>query len=132
MIGSSYSAEDIALQSIKYGAESVIFSYRTNPLGLVWPKGIEERPLVCNFDGKIATFKDGSSAEVDVVIMCTGYLHSYPFLRYFRVMLSFFIEPSSSHSIILHILKGGSAPENPKQLLPAQPIQGDGLDGRRE
>lgn len=81
VIGSSYSAEDIALQSIKYGAESVICSYRTHPLGLVWPQGVEERPLVCKFDGNIATFKDGSSAEVDVVIMCTGYLHNYPFLR---------------------------------------------------
>jgi len=26
-------------------------------------------------------FKDGSTAEVDVIMMCTGYLHSYPFLR---------------------------------------------------
>ena len=25
--------------------------------------------------------KDGSTAEVDVIMMCTGYLHSYPFLR---------------------------------------------------
>merc|ERR1712004_785466 len=29
----------------------------------------------------VATFKDGSTAEVDVIMMCTGYLHSYPFLR---------------------------------------------------
>ena len=34
------------------------------------------------FDGKVATFKDGSTAEVDVIMMCTGYLHSYPFLRF--------------------------------------------------
>ena len=27
-------------------------------------------------------FKDGSTAEVDVIMMCTGYLHSYPFLRF--------------------------------------------------
>ena len=81
MIGASFSAEDIALQSIKYGAERVICTYRTKPMGFVWPQGIEERPLVCNFDGKMATFQDGSRAEIDVVIMCTGYLHSYPFLR---------------------------------------------------
>ena len=81
MIGASFSAEDIALQSIKYGAERVICCYRTKPMGFVWPQGIEERPLVCNFEGKMATFQDGSRAEVDVVIMCTGYLHSYPFLR---------------------------------------------------
>ena len=34
-----------------------------------------------NHNLKVATFKDGSTAEVDVIMMCTGYLHSYPFLR---------------------------------------------------
>ena len=81
LIGASYSAEDIALQSIKYGADRVICTYRTNPMGFMWPEGVEERPLVQIFDGKVATFLDGTSAEVDVVIMCTGYLHSYPFIR---------------------------------------------------
>jgi len=32
VIGSSYSAEDIALQSKKYGAHSVTVSYRTQPM----------------------------------------------------------------------------------------------------
>ena len=82
VIGASYSAEDIALQSIKYGAESVICTYRTNKMGFNWPEGVQERPLVQSFDGKMATFSDETTAEVDVVIMCTGYLHSYPFLRY--------------------------------------------------
>jgi trimethylamine monooxygenase len=40
-----------------------------------------ERPLVERFEDNMAVFRDGSVAEVDVVIMCTGYLHSYPFLR---------------------------------------------------
>ena len=43
---------------------------------------ITERPLVDRFEGKTVHFKDGSSSEVDAVIMCTGYLHSYPYLRY--------------------------------------------------
>jgi trimethylamine monooxygenase len=50
-------------------------------MGFKWPKEAEERPLVQRFDGKTASFKDGSTAEIDVVMMCTGYLHSYPFLR---------------------------------------------------
>jgi len=81
LIGSSYSAEDIALQCLKYGAKNIICTWRTKPMGFKWPKEVEERPLVQRFDGKIAHFKDGSSAEVDVVMMCTGYLHKYDFLR---------------------------------------------------
>lgn len=81
LIGSSYSAEDIALQCLKYGASQVILTWRTKAMGYTWPKECEERPLVQRFDGNVATFKDGSTAEVDVVMMCTGYLHSYPFLE---------------------------------------------------
>jgi len=81
LIGSSYSAEDIALQCLKYGASKIICTWRTKPMGFKWPKEVEERPLVQRFDGNVATFKDGSTAELDAVMFCTGYLHSYPFLR---------------------------------------------------
>ena len=80
MIGASYSAEDIGTQCIKYGAKSITFSYRTKPMGFDWPAGFEERPLLLKLDGKTAHFKDGSTTEVDAIILCTGYLHSFPFL----------------------------------------------------
>lgn len=81
LIGSSYSAEDIALQCIKYGAKHVTCTWRSNPMGFKWPETIDERPLIQKFDGKTCTFKDGSTTDVDAVIMCTGYLHSYPYLE---------------------------------------------------
>ena len=81
LVGASYSAEDIALQCLKYGAKKIICTWRSKPMGFVWPTEVEERPLVQKFIGKTAHFKDGTSADVDVVMMCTGYLHSYPFLR---------------------------------------------------
>ncbi|XP_060582515.1 trimethylamine monooxygenase-like [Ruditapes philippinarum] len=81
VVGSSYSAEDLALQCMKYGAKSAICTWRTKPMGFKWPKGIEERPLVQKFDGNIAHFKDGSSAEIDAVLLCTGYKYSFPFME---------------------------------------------------
>ena len=81
LVGASYSAEDIALQCIKYGTKRVICTWRSKPMGFNWPESIEERPLVQKFEGNTAFFKDGSKHDVDVVMMCTGYLHSYPFLR---------------------------------------------------
>jgi trimethylamine monooxygenase len=80
MVGSSYSAEDIATQCYKYGCKSVTFSYRSKPLGFDWPAAFEERPLLTRVTGKTAHFKDGTTAEVDAIVMCTGYLHHYPFL----------------------------------------------------
>lgn len=80
MIGSSYSAEDIGTQCVKYGAKSVTFSYRTRPLPFNWPEQFEQRPLLVKVEGNIAHFKDGTSKAVDAIVMCTGYLHHFPFL----------------------------------------------------
>jgi len=80
LIGSSYSAEDIAVQCFKHGAQSATISYRSNPIGVNWPTGIEEKPLVSHFEGQTAYFIDGTSKEYDAVIVCTGYQHKFPFL----------------------------------------------------
>jgi len=80
LVGASYSAEDIALQCIKYGAKKVICTWRTRPMGYNWPRTIEERPLLTKIDGNTVHFRDGSSAEIDAILLCTGYLHAYPYL----------------------------------------------------
>ena len=80
LIGASYSAEDIGVQAFKMGARSVTISYRTAPMGYDWPDGMEELPLVQRFDGETVHFTGGQTREFDAVILCTGYLHKYPFL----------------------------------------------------
>lgn len=80
MIGSSYSAEDIGVQAYKMGARSVTLSYRSNPLGHAWPQGMEELPLVQRIDGNTVHFINGEVREFDSIVMCTGYIHKYPFL----------------------------------------------------
>ncbi len=80
MIGSSYSAEDIGSQCYKYGAASVTFSSRSGPMGYDWPETMHEVPLLQRLEGKTAYFADGSSEDVDAVVLCTGYLHHFPFL----------------------------------------------------
>ena len=81
VVGGSYSAEDIGLQSKKYGANSVTISYRTQAMGFNWPDGMKEVPLITNIDGRKVSFKDGSSVDADAIILCTGYLHHFPFLE---------------------------------------------------
>ena len=80
LVGSSYSAEDIGSQCWKYGCKSVTTTYRTSPMGYDWPKSWQECPLLERVKGKTVFFKDGSSKEVDAIILCTGYLHHFPFL----------------------------------------------------
>ena len=80
ILGSSYSAEDIALQSLKYGARSVTVSYRTQPMGFDWPEGITEVPALQRIEGRSAHFADGTSRDCDAIVLCTGYRHHFPFL----------------------------------------------------
>ena len=80
IVGRSYSAEDIGSQCWKYGAASVTATYRTKPMGFKWPERFEERPLLQKLAGKTAHFKDGSTKEIDAIVLCTGYQHHFPFL----------------------------------------------------
>jgi trimethylamine monooxygenase len=81
LIGTSYSAEDIGSQCWKYGCKSVTVSHRTAPTGYNWPDNWTEVPLLQKVEGNTATFKDGSTADVDAIILCTGYIHHFPFMQ---------------------------------------------------
>lgn len=80
IIGTSYSAEDIGSQCWKYGAKSITVSHRTGPMGYDWPDNWKEVPLLTKVSGNTATYKDGSSEEIDAIILCTGYQHHFPFM----------------------------------------------------
>jgi len=80
VLGSSYSAEDIALQCYKYGAKSVTIGYRNNPMGFKWPNGMKEVHYLDRLEGSKAIFKDGHEQNTDAIILCSGYLHHFPFL----------------------------------------------------
>ena len=80
VIGTSYSAEDIASQCYKYGCKSVTCSWRTAPMGFHWPENFDTVPLLQKVEGKTCTFKDGTTKDIDAIILCTGYQHHFPFL----------------------------------------------------
>lgn len=80
LVGASYSAEDIGSQCWKYGANSITTSYRSAPMGFKWPDNWEEKPALEKVEGKTAYFKDGTTKDVDAIILCTGYKHYFPFL----------------------------------------------------
>lgn len=80
VMGASYSAEDIGSQCWKYGAKSITSCYRSAPMGFNWPENWEEKPALERVDGNTAYFKDGSTKQIDAIILCTGYKHFFNFL----------------------------------------------------
>src|SRR5690606_25493581 len=51
-----------------------------NPIGMDWPEGMKEVPLLTHFENSTAYFSDGNAEDFDAVVMCTGYQHKFPFL----------------------------------------------------
>ena len=81
IIGTSYSAEDIGSQCWKYGAKSITVSHRTAPMGYKWPDNWQEVPLLTKVVGNTAHFIDGTTKDVDAILLCTGYIHHFPFME---------------------------------------------------
>ncbi|MEO1494441.1 MAG: NAD(P)/FAD-dependent oxidoreductase [Pseudomonadota bacterium] len=80
ILGTSYSAEDIGSQCWKYGCKSVTVAHRTAPMGYDWPDNWQEVPALVKVEKNTATFKDGTTKDVDAIILCTGYKHHFPFM----------------------------------------------------
>ena len=81
IVGTSYSSEDIASQCYKYGCKSITISYRTAAMNYHWPENFEQVPLLVKAEkDNTVHFSDGTQKKVDAIILCTGYLHHFPFL----------------------------------------------------
>lgn len=87
LIGGSVSADDIALQCVKFGARLVTISARQPPVKTKWPNEVQLVPIIVRMEDRIAYLNDGSHVDnIDAIIFCTGYRHSYPFMvRRFRL-----------------------------------------------
>lgn len=87
LIGGSVSADDIALQCVKFGARLVTMSARRQPVEIKWPNEVQLVPIIVRIEGRTAHLNDGSQVDnIDAIIFCTGYRHSYPFMsRRFRL-----------------------------------------------
>ena len=49
-------------------------------MGFKWPDNWKEKPAIVKVDGNTVHFVDGSSKDIDAIILCTGYIHHFPFL----------------------------------------------------
>jgi trimethylamine monooxygenase len=49
-------------------------------MGFKWPDGMKEVHYLDRLEGNKAIFKDGHEQNTDAIILCSGYLHHFPFL----------------------------------------------------
>ncbi|XP_057677200.1 uncharacterized protein LOC130906676 isoform X2 [Corythoichthys intestinalis] len=80
VLGAKASGVDISLELAKVGAR-VTLSHRGPPLSSRFPPEIRQSgPLTGVEDDGRLRFQDGSSCGADVLLFCTGYKFSFPFL----------------------------------------------------
>ncbi|XP_045198847.2 uncharacterized protein LOC123553170 [Mercenaria mercenaria] len=111
LIGAGFSGEDIALQLLKYGGERVLLSYKNIPKSYTCklPDGIEERPMMERFDSQRAYFIDQSCADIDAVILTTGYKNYFPFLEgRFRICEETHLYPEGLYKAALYFQAGNN------------------------
>ncbi|GBP83827.1 Senecionine N-oxygenase [Eumeta japonica] len=80
VIGAGPSGMDIALEICSVTEKVYLSHHLSEKPKTVFPDNLEQKPDVLELKGKTAFFQDGTSAEVDVIFLCTGYLYNFPFL----------------------------------------------------
>jgi hypothetical protein len=63
---------DLALEIASCAKEVLLSHHNPEPIKTVFPKNVRQTPDISKMSENTITFKDGSSAEVDVIFYCTG------------------------------------------------------------
>nr|XP_012216802.1 PREDICTED: flavin-containing monooxygenase FMO GS-OX-like 3 [Linepithema humile]XP_012216803.1 PREDICTED: flavin-containing monooxygenase FMO GS-OX-like 3 [Linepithema humile] len=79
ILGASWSGIDIAIEVSQY-ADKVYLSHNLPEQIESKLSNVEQRSGIESIQGNVFMFRDGSSAEVDNFIYCTGYKFTYPFM----------------------------------------------------
>lgn len=81
VIGGNFSAVDIAQQTAKF-AKSITWSHHLEhqPDLAMFGKNVSDKPDVLMLNENSVTFVDGTEDTFTLIIYCTGYKYSFPFL----------------------------------------------------
>ncbi|KAK3083174.1 hypothetical protein FSP39_015743 [Pinctada imbricata] len=80
ILGVHFTGEDVSMQIAKH-ARKVYACHDRTDFPPSFPKHIEQHPSFMRMTKNGVVFPDGTEVKVDVVLFCTGYRYSYPFLK---------------------------------------------------
>ncbi|XP_058799319.1 uncharacterized protein LOC131668865 [Phymastichus coffea] len=80
ILGASWSGIDICLEVTKYARKVYLSHNLSKQLDSKMGKNVEQRAGIEQIRGNTFIFQDETSAQIDVLIYCTGYDFTYPFV----------------------------------------------------
>ncbi|XP_058446206.1 senecionine N-oxygenase-like [Malaya genurostris] len=80
LVGAGYSASDIAIATVKYAKSLVISHHEPDKIKFNISSSIKVKPSISEITTTGARFVDGTEINCTVIIFCTGYKYSFPFL----------------------------------------------------
>lgn len=104
VIGAGPSGMDIALEITEVTEKVILSHHLKEKPRTVFPDNLVQKPDVVELKGKTAFFEDGTSEDIDVVFLCTGYLYNFPFLdkNCGIVVEDNCVEPLYKHLVNIH------------------------------
>ncbi|XP_069108126.1 senecionine N-oxygenase-like isoform X2 [Argopecten irradians] len=79
ILGAAFSGTDLTF-AIAPHAQQIFLSHIKDRLESVLPENVTQKPGIKRMTQKTVVFLDDTEAEVDVLLLCTGYRYSFPFL----------------------------------------------------
>lgn len=80
VLGAGASGIDISIE-LTSSAKEVVMSHNLPPYSSALPSNLIQEPGIELFEETSVTFTNGKSYACDAVVICTGYLYTYPFLH---------------------------------------------------
>ncbi|ESO82679.1 hypothetical protein LOTGIDRAFT_177635 [Lottia gigantea] len=79
VLGAGASGQDIAIE-ISSTAKNVYLSHNKAPLTSILPANVEQKSGIQEVKDTSVIFKNGEICDADVLLLCTGYYFTFPFL----------------------------------------------------
>ncbi|XP_058833424.1 senecionine N-oxygenase-like [Topomyia yanbarensis] len=80
VIGAGPSGMDLALEISKKALHVSLSHHSKDPINTIFPKNFRQKPDVQELTSTGALYVDGTSENFTVILYCTGYRYSFPFL----------------------------------------------------
>lgn len=81
VVGAGPSGMDLALEISRKARHVTLSHHSKEPFRTIFPSNLDQKPDIAELTRNGAVYKDGTQENFTVILYCTGYRYSFPFLN---------------------------------------------------